>query len=367
MRQFTLSFAAIVWLAVSTAQAQYDQEPRRFEPSLRAEYLNGPASNATGRVELEPADPPVPSGTMPAQYDAPTEAPRAAEAPTPYQRPSGYQAVVESPAAAESLLEASHQEAPPVQRSVSDRYATEPAVLESPVTASPATASPTTNAGSPGRPRAEIQTSLHTAPHVELATAAEPPAANRPSSDTSTASSSAPALLSPEDVPPYPLAESPAASLALPEQASENSMPQRSRGVPSIASVLGSLAVVLGLLMLVAWMFKRSMPKSTSSLPPGVVEVLGRAALAPRNYVHLVRVGNKLLLVSVTPAGAETLTEITDPLEVDRLAGMCMQGQPNSSSQAFRQMFQQFSQQPNETNFVAARRRDRRPLGGTNV
>jgi hypothetical protein len=59
--------------------------------------------------------------------------------------------------------------------------------------------------------------------------------------------------------------------------------------------------------------------------------------------VYLLRCGQKLLLVSLTPAGAETLTEVTDPQEVDRLAGLCRQAHPQSATAAFRQVFQQFA------------------------
>jgi len=356
MRRLTLSLAAIVWLAASTTSAQYDQEPRRFEPPQRAGYLSESADSVPNRRELTPADPPVPSPTMPAQYDAPIDGPRVTAADdrpaAGGERPVAYQRVVEPPTA-----ESSQNESPQGQRPASDRrYANEPALLESPASASSAT-----HARAAEHPRAEVQISLHTAPRVELASAS----GNAPSE--ASPSTTAPATLPSDSAPALPLAAPQAPALAMPEQASDTNAPRPNRGVPSIASVIGSLAVVLGLLMLVAWMFKRSMPKAASSLPPGVVEVLGRAALAPRQYVHLVRVGNKLLLVSVTPSGAETLTEITDPLEVDRLAGMCMQSHPNSSSQAFRQVFQQFSTQPTETSFVAARRRDRRPLGGTDA
>ena len=59
----------------------------------------------------------------------------------------------------------------------------------------------------------------------------------------------------------------------------------------------------------------------------------GRAPLAGRQHVHLLRCGSKLLLVSVTPGGAETLTEVTDPAEVDRLAGLCRQAHPKDHGQ----------------------------------
>jgi hypothetical protein len=57
----------------------------------------------------------------------------------------------------------------------------------------------------------------------------------------------------------------------------------------------------------------------------------------------LLRIGNKMLLVAISAGGAETLTEITDPLEVDRLAGLCQQQSPHSSTNAFKQIFQQFA------------------------
>ena len=54
-------------------------------------------------------------------------------------------------------------------------------------------------------------------------------------------------------------------------------------------------------------------PPARSLLPKEAVELLGRAPLAGRQQMQLVRVGNKLLLVALSPAGAETLTEITEP------------------------------------------------------
>ena len=122
-----------------------------------------------------------------------------------------------------------------------------------------------------------------------------------------------------------------------------------------IASLVGSLALVLGLFLLVAWMLRRTAPKSSAALPREAVEVLGRAPLAARLYVHLVRCGNKMLLVSVTPGGAETLTEITDPVEVDRLAGLCEQNRTGSASSAFRQVFEQLGSQRAERTRTADR------------
>jgi len=63
-------------------------------------------------------------------------------------------------------------------------------------------------------------------------------------------------------------------------------------------------------------------------LPGEVVETLGRVPLAGRQQMHLLRFGNKLLLVCVSPTGVDTLGEITDPSEIDRVAALCAQTNP---------------------------------------
>ena len=129
-----------------------------------------------------------------------------------------------------------------------------------------------------------------------------------------------------------------------PPSSSESEDHGKSLGsMPSMATVLGGLATVLGVFLLAAWLMRRTSPQRFTRLPNEAFEVLGRAPLAGRQNVHLLRCGGKLLLVSITPAGTETLTEITDPREVDRLAGLCRQAGPHSSTAAFRQIFEQLA------------------------
>jgi flagellar protein FliO/FliZ len=118
---------------------------------------------------------------------------------------------------------------------------------------------------------------------------------------------------------------------------------KKNSGTPSMVTVCGCLGVVLGIFLLIAWIFRRAAPQSLARLPSEAFEVLGRAPLAGRQNVHLLRCGNKLLLVSITPSGTETLTEITEPAEVDRLAGLCHQAGSQSSTAAFRQIFEQLA------------------------
>ncbi len=123
-------------------------------------------------------------------------------------------------------------------------------------------------------------------------------------------------------------------------------------GLSSLVTVASSLATVVGLFFVLAWVMKRAGPKGSRPLPGDVVEVLGRAPLAGRQQMHLLRCGGKLLLVSVTAETAETLTEITDPDEVTRLVSLCRQGQPGSTTAAFRQLLDQFGRQPVDSEFA---------------
>ena len=105
--------------------------------------------------------------------------------------------------------------------------------------------------------------------------------------------------------------------------------------------VASSLAIVLGLFFLVVWLSRRAFPKASASLSTDVLEIIGRCPLAHRHQLQLIRLGRRLLLVSVTPEHAETLTEITDPDEANHLISLCRQQQAGSISDSFRQVLHQ--------------------------
>lgn len=105
--------------------------------------------------------------------------------------------------------------------------------------------------------------------------------------------------------------------------------------------VISSLAIVLGLFFLVVWISRRAFPKSAAPLSSEVLEIVGRCPLAARHQLQLIRLGRRLLLVSVTPDRAETLAELTDPDEVNHLIGLCRQQQAGSITDSFRQVLHQ--------------------------
>ena len=124
--------------------------------------------------------------------------------------------------------------------------------------------------------------------------------------------------------------------------------------VQSIYTVVTGLAIVIGSFLLFTWVLRRGNRKAGANgmLPSEAVSVLGRVPIAPRQFAELLRVGNKLVLVALTPAGPVTLTEIIDPVEVDRLVGVCQQSNQHSTTKAFEQVFQQFQTEPTGGGFL---------------
>lgn len=127
----------------------------------------------------------------------------------------------------------------------------------------------------------------------------------------------------------------------------------------ALVTVVSSLAVVLAVFFAFVWLTRSAAPRGMAPLSKEVVESLGRAPLLGRQQMQLIRVGNKLILLSVTATGADTLTEITDPVEVDRLSGLCRQAQSGSISDSFRQVLAQASAEP-AASARGAQRQDRR-------
>jgi flagellar biogenesis protein FliO len=130
-------------------------------------------------------------------------------------------------------------------------------------------------------------------------------------------------------------------------------------GIPSqtLYKIATGLTIVIGSFLVFVWVLRRSgrgAGDRRGMLPADAVCVLGRVQLASRQVAELLRVGNKLVLVVLTQGGAETLTEITDPIEVDRLLGLCQQTGRFSTTQAFEQVFQNMSRETAPSGFLGA-------------
>lgn len=106
------------------------------------------------------------------------------------------------------------------------------------------------------------------------------------------------------------------------------------------------LAIVVGLLLACAWLVRRSGARPQGVLPAEAFSVLGRAPLFGQTGAHLLRLGNKLVLVAASADGVHPIGEVDDPDEVERLTGLCMSGNSHSATAEFQQVMQQLAKEP---------------------
>lgn len=104
-------------------------------------------------------------------------------------------------------------------------------------------------------------------------------------------------------------------------------------------TMIGALGMVIGVFFLFAWATRRMNAHHNVLLPREVVDVLGQAPLSPRHRLCLIRVGRKVVLVAMTTEGIDTLTEVDDPVEVDRLVGLVASQRSDGSTQMFKNLF----------------------------
>jgi flagellar biogenesis protein FliO len=104
------------------------------------------------------------------------------------------------------------------------------------------------------------------------------------------------------------------------------------------ANVFGALVIVVALIVGGAVALRKHVPLASRSLPVEVVQVLGRRSIDARHSIQLVRCGTRILILANSAQhGLQMLSEVTDPVEVDLLAGMCKQTETNSVTQNFAQ------------------------------
>lgn len=135
----------------------------------------------------------------------------------------------------------------------------------------------------------------------------------------------------------------------------------------TIINIVSSLAIVLGLFFLVVWFLRRGTGTAGGALPSDVLQVLGRSQLSPKQQLQLIRVGEKLVLVAVSAAGVQTLTEVTSADEVERLAAACEGTRSGSASDSFRQVLAQLGNQPAVGGFFGNSPASQASQGGRNA
>lgn len=100
---------------------------------------------------------------------------------------------------------------------------------------------------------------------------------------------------------------------------------------PWYRTSFGALALVLGLMALLYFGLRRWAP-SIKVQDAGLVRVMGRTVVGPRQSLLLVSVGHRVVLVGVSPDRIDRVCEISD---ADEVAAMTAQGQPRGQFSAW--------------------------------
>lgn len=109
-------------------------------------------------------------------------------------------------------------------------------------------------------------------------------------------------------------------------------------------STLGALGIVVVLILGLARVWKKHGPMAGIGGEQGTIELIGRRVIGPRQTIFLVRLGSRVLVIGASPEGLRTLAEVTDPVEVDYLAGFSREPDAeNGWTQTFRSLFRKRS------------------------
>ena len=103
-----------------------------------------------------------------------------------------------------------------------------------------------------------------------------------------------------------------------------------------LLSVGGSLLIVLAAFFLLAILLRKVSPQGNRPLPKEAFECLGRYYMTQKHQLQVLRLGNRIVLVSVMPDEVSTLAEITDPEETVAFLGLCRRLDTNSATEMFR-------------------------------
>lgn len=102
-----------------------------------------------------------------------------------------------------------------------------------------------------------------------------------------------------------------------------------------IARVILSLGIVLGLIAAAVWAFRRFAPRTASVFASENLKVIARTHVGPKQAIYMVRVPGKLIVVGATQESITALSEITDPVDIERTLGAFEASSSGGASAAF--------------------------------
>ncbi len=116
---------------------------------------------------------------------------------------------------------------------------------------------------------------------------------------------------------------------------------------------IGAMAGVVGLIVFLAWGYRAVAAGNLGLVGrarrPGVIEIVSRTALSPRQSLYLVRVGPRMVLVGQSQEGLRALDVIDDADLTAQLAGQAVSRQAGGSVAAFRECLESEAEEYDES------------------
>ncbi len=145
-----------------------------------------------------------------------------------------------------------------------------------------------------------------------------------------TTTDSVPSETSPGDseANPIPLKKA-TGRFALNEDGTKASLSGQS-SLSKILTPILALAGVISVIFVLSRVVKKQVPFAAQKLDAEVLDILGRKVVDQRHSIVFVKAGQRILILGSSLDGLNTLAEITDPVEVDQIRGLCKTAAPQS-------------------------------------
>ena len=104
-------------------------------------------------------------------------------------------------------------------------------------------------------------------------------------------------------------------------------------GQSSLSKILTpilALAGVISVIFVLSKVVKKQVPFAAQKLDAEVLDILGRKVVDQRHSIIFVKAGQRILVLGSSLDGLNTLAEITDPVEVDQIRGLCKTAGPQT-------------------------------------
>ncbi|MCA9189102.1 MAG: flagellar biosynthetic protein FliO [Pirellulaceae bacterium] len=111
--------------------------------------------------------------------------------------------------------------------------------------------------------------------------------------------------------------------ISLARRLSDHSATSNDRLHESLYTVASSLAIVFAAFFLLVWIARRTGLARAGNTDEKLVDVMARVALSSKLQLHIVRVGRRILVLSVSNNHMEAISEITEADEVEFVTSMC--------------------------------------------